>query len=104
MKALITLIASMLVSTAAVAFAPEFSQPDFELIRNHERAVIARDAGVIAYARALGARSFKITNGKPALLVYGVVTDNGCTFDVEVVYNSWPGIDGIAVSHNAVCR
>lgn len=104
MKALFALFSAMLVSTAAFAFVPDFSQPDFEMIRNHERAVIARDAGVLSYVRSLGARSFKVTNGKPELLMYGVVTDNGCSFDVEVVYNSWPGIDDVIVSHNAVCR
>lgn len=92
----------MAATASANVFAPTY--PDFELGKSYEKAVVAKDAKVKAYAKALGASSFKVTNGKPANLVYGVVTNNGCAFDVEVVYNDWPGVDAVIVYKNAVCR
>jgi hypothetical protein len=94
---------ALLASVSAFAdFTPSY--PDFDMIKNYEKSVIAKDAQVISYAKKLGATSFKVTNGKPANLLYAVETNNGCAFDVEVVYNDWPGIDGIVVYKNAVCR
>lgn len=91
-------------STSALAFAPDFNFPDFEMIRNYEKSVIAKDPNVIAYARKLGAKSIRVTNGAPGNLNYAVKTNNGCLFSVDVVYNDWPGIDAIVVYKDAVCK
>ncbi len=104
MKTILFGAAILLASAQAFAYTPDFSFPDFEMIRNYEKSVIAKDAKVLAYARKLGARSIRVTNGAPGLLNYAVVTNNRCTFSVDVVYNDWPGIDAIIVYKNAVCR
>jgi hypothetical protein len=99
-------IAAGMIAMSSVAsanvFAPTF--PDFEMEKNYEKSVIAKNVTVKSYVKALGASSFKVTNGKPALRVYAVETNNGCAFDVEVVYNDWPGVDAVVVYKNAVCR
>lgn len=104
-KIILATAAALTLSANAMAFpsgAMDF--PDFEMIRNYEKSAIAKDANVIAYARKLRASSFRVTNGKPGILNYGVVTSNNCSFDVEVVYNDWPGIDAIVITSKAVCR
>lgn len=103
---LFTLAAGMLVlaASASADFSVFGSFPDFNMQPNYEKSVIAKNPQVIAYVKALGARSYKVTNGKPALLMYAVETNNGCAFDVQVVYNDWPGIDAIVVYKNAVCK
>jgi len=104
MKSVILGAALALVSTSAMAYVPDFSMPDFEMIRNYEKSVIAKDPKVIAYARKLGAKSIRVTNGAPGNLNYAVKTNNGCLFSVDVVYNDWPGIDAIIVYKDAVCK
>jgi hypothetical protein len=104
MKSIFAGAAVFLAATQAFAYVPDFSYPDFEMIRNYEKSVIAKDAKVIGYARKLGARSIRVTNGAPGNLNYAVVTNNGCKFSVDVVYNDWPGIDAIVVYKDAVCR
>lgn len=103
MKTILACATALLASTQAFAFTPDFSFPDFEMIRNYEKSVIAKDTKVLAYARQLGARSIRVTNGAPGNLNYAVVTNNGCKFNVDVVYNDWPGIDAIVVYKDAVC-
>lgn len=103
---LFTLTAGMLVLAASASANYSFNLPnlDFEMQTNFEKGEVAKNPKVIAYVKALGARSYKVTNGKPANFMYGIETNNGCKFDVEVVYNDWPGIDAIVVYKNAVCK
>ena len=90
---------------ASVASAQSFDLPrlDFSMQTDYEMGVIAADANVRAYAGQLGAQSYSINNGKPALQMYAVQTNNGCSFDVEVVYQQWPGVDAVIV-YAAKCK
>lgn len=94
----------VLLGSTASAQVGEISFPDFSLEGKYERSVIKGDAAVQAYAARLGAKSFKVTDGKASARMYAVETNNGCSFDVEVVYKSWPGVDDVLVYNNAVCR
>lgn len=101
MKALIGALALLVSSTVS---AQTFPTPDFEMIRSYEISVIAKDTAVRQYAGKLGGTSFSVNNGKPALDMYEVVTNNGCKFDVKVVYKTWPGIDALVISKSQNCR
>ena len=102
MRKLLALVA--IAVSASVASAMDFTWPDFSLETQYEMDFIKADPAVKAYARRLGARSIRVTRGKPGRLMYAVKTNNGCTFDVKVVYHDWPGIDDVIVYDSAVCR
>jgi len=89
----------------SMASAQSFDLPrlDFSMTSRYEMGVIAADDHVRAYADQLGADSYSINNGKPALQMYAVQTNNGCSFDVEVVYQQWPGVDAVVV-YQATCK
>lgn len=84
----------------SVAFAQTigFDFPDFSLQTKYEMNYISHDASVKNYVRRLGATSFTVNQGKPAIDMYAVTTNNGCSFDVQVVYASWPGVDDLVIS------
>lgn len=106
MKNMKLIMASLtLASSSAFAMLPDMgSMPDFSMIRSYEMSVIAKDARVKSYVRQLGGKSFVVTDGKPSLEMYGVQADNGCEFDVRVVYHNWPGVDELRLSRSTNCR
>lgn len=66
--------------------------------------LIKDNAVVKAYAKSLGGKSWRVTEGKSGNLLYAVETNNGCAFDVEVSYvPAWP-TRKISVTENAVCN
>jgi hypothetical protein len=97
------LILFVIAAASSMAMAQTFDFPDFSLETRYEMNYIANNSSVKDYVKRLGATSFTVNTGKPALLSYGVATNNGCSFDVEVVYNSWPGIDNLIIS-DATCH
>lgn len=92
-----------IIGSVASAQTVDFSFPDFSLQTRYEKGFIAKSADVRGYVKTLGAKSFVVTNGKPSTKLYAVETSNGCAFDVEVVYKSWPGIDALIIS-DATCN
>lgn len=95
MKKFLIAASLVLVSATASAF------PDFGMERAYEKSFVANDARVLAYAEQLGASSVKVVEGK--LQQYTVKTNNGCAFNVKVVYVQWPGIDSVVIGQ-AACK
>jgi len=91
--------AVLAVSASASAF--DFTFPDFGLMTQGQKNAVKTDKSVKDYAANLGAASFavvaKATTKVP--VTYTVNTNNGCSFDVEVVYedNFWDGIKDVVV-------
>ena len=98
---LFAIVAAAFVSTtSAHAFESVPSFPDFSMTESYEISVVTKDADVKAYAKKLGASSFKVVKAK-AKEVYTVVTNNGYKFEAQVVYYNWPGVDEVIVYANA---
>jgi hypothetical protein len=97
------LLLFILAAAGTFAMAQTIDFPDFNLETQYEMDYIAHNRAVKNYVARLGGTAFTVNSGKPDLLSYAVTVNNGCTFDVEVVYADWPGIDNLILSQ-AHCR
>ena len=104
MKALGFLVLMMAASVAQAngKLAAPVKSP--ETLKAYEQNAIKKDRQVLAFSKALGARSFKLIPHKSPTPLYTVQTGNGCSFDVEVIYNDAYRIEAIVVYQAAVCN
>lgn len=103
------LMFAIAMTVSASAFAQEMQFPDFGLMTQGQKNAVKADAGVNKYSKSMGASSFKVvaksTVNDP--ITYTVKTNNGCSFDVVVVYadNFWDGIENVVVKKaTTVCN